>query len=259
MKIIFLGDICAKPGRQAIFDHMERLRERYEPDFIIANAENAAGGFGLTPSVATELLTKVDCLTLGDHFLDRKELIPFLETETRILRPLNLPPGAPGHGYQIFNRNGKKIAVVNLLGRVFLRPVDCPFQKIREVLFSLREKTKVIVVDFHAEATAEKVAMGWFLDGEVSAVIGTHTHVPTADERILPKGTAYITDIGMCGALDSVLGMKIETSLRRILTGLPYRLEPATTNIKLLGVYLEIEEETGRANLIKRIQEPEDV
>lgn len=259
MKILFLGDICAQPGRQVVIDNIDRLREKYEADFVIANGENAAGGFGLTAKIATELLAKIDCLTLGDHFLDRKELAPFLEMENRIVRPLNFPPGVPGRGYQIFSLNGKKIAVINLLGRVFLRPVDCPFQRVREILLPIREKTKLIIVDFHAEATAEKVAMGWFLDGEVSAVIGTHTHIPTADERILPKGTAYITDIGMCGALDSVLGMKIEISLKRILTGVSHRLEPASNNIKISGVYLMIDETSGRANSIKRIKEPENV
>ncbi len=256
MEIIFLGDICAKPGRRAVFEQLPKLREKYKPDFVIANAENSAGGFGLTPKIASELLTKVDGLTLGDHFLDRKELIPFLESEDRIIRPLNYPSDTPGRGFRFFNKDDKVIAVVNLLGRVFLRPIDCPFQSIKKVLPLIREKTKVIIVDFHAEATAEKVAMGWFLDGEVSAVLGTHTHIPTADERILPKGTAYITDIGMCGALDSVLGMKVESSLKRILTGIPYRLEPANNNVNLCGVLLTIDDKTGRAIAIKRIQEP---
>jgi metallophosphoesterase (TIGR00282 family) len=260
MNLLFLGDICAKPGRSIILEEIDRVKEKYEADFVIANGENAAGGFGITPAIATELLMKIDCLTLGDHSLDRKEVGPFLESEPRIIRPLNYPIGVPGRGFQIFEAgNGKmRIAVVNLLGRVFLKPIDCPFQRIREILLPLREKTKIIIVDFHAEATAEKVAMGWFLDGEVSAVIGTHTHIQTADERILPKGTAYITDAGMCGALDSVLGMKVETSIKRILTGISYRLEPATTNLKICGVFLTIDEDTGKATGIKRIKEPNE-
>jgi len=257
MRVLFLGDICAQPGRQAVLNNIERMKRDYQPEFVIANGENAAGGFGITPKIAEELLKRIDCLTLGDHFLDRKELIPFLEEESRILRPLNLPPGAPGRGSQIFNHNGKKVAVINLLGRIFLRPIDCPFRRVREEIGRIKSETKIIIVDFHAEATAEKVAMGWFLDGAVSAVLGTHTHVPTADERILPKGTAYITDVGMCGALDSVLGMKIESSLQRILTGIPYRLEPSNSNINLCGCLLEIDEETGKAISIKRISEPE--
>ncbi len=257
IKILFLGDICSKAGRNAVYENSERLARDYEAHFIIANGENAAGGFGITPNIAIELLQKIDCITLGDHFLDRKELVPFLEDESRIIRPLNYPKGTPGRGYQIFQLPGseKKIAVINLLGRIFLKPIDCPFQRVQEAIALIREQTRIIIVDFHAEATAEKMAMGWFLDGEVSSVIGTHTHIPTADERILPKGTAYITDVGMCGAHDSVLGMRVESSLKRLMTGIPYRLEPADSNVNICGVLIEIDEDTGKARSIRRIKE----
>ncbi|MEN9979070.1 MAG: TIGR00282 family metallophosphoesterase [candidate division WOR-3 bacterium] len=255
-RILFLGDVCAEPGREAVKHLLPGLKATFHPGFCIVNGENAAGGYGITPKLAEELLRAgADCITTGDHCFDRHELWEFLNTEEKILRPLNFPPGAPGRGfgvYELKSGNGR-IAIINLVGRVFMKPVDCPFQRIRTLLTEIRSRTPVIIVDFHAEATAEKRAMGWFLDGQVSAVIGTHTHIQTADEEILPGGTAYITDAGMCGAFDSVLGMKKDLSLRRLIEQVPLRLQPATGDIRLNGVVVDIDTETGRAVRIERL------
>lgn len=254
-RILFLGDVCAEPGREAVKRLLPTLKAEWKPAFCIVNGENAAGGYGITPRLAEELFqVGADCITTGDHCFDRHEVWEFLSLEPRILRPLNFPVGAPGRGWGIYDlRSGKgKITVVNLLGRVFMKPVDCPFIRIKTMLEESHHPL-MTVVDFHAEATAEKRAMGWFLDGRVSAVLGTHTHIQTADEEILPQGTGYITDAGMCGAFDSVLGMKKDLSLRRLIEQVPVRLQPANGDIRINGVIIDICPETGRTIKIERL------
>ncbi len=257
MKILFLGDIVGNPGREAIFKLLPGIKSAYKIDLTIANAENAAGGAGITPSVAEELF-KLGCnvLTTGDHIWDRREIAEILNQGKFLLRPLNFPVEAPGKGWCAFElASGTKVAVVSLLGRVFMKPlVDCPFKAIREILPELAKITPVILVDIHAEATSEKIAMAYFLDGRVSAVVGTHTHVQTADERILPLGSAFISDLGMCGPFDSVIGQKKEKIIERYLTGMPTRFEVATSDVALQGVVLDIDEKTGKARSIERIQ-----
>ncbi|MGQ9707279.1 MAG: TIGR00282 family metallophosphoesterase [bacterium] len=255
-RILFLGDVCAEPGRLALRQLLPRLKDELKPDFCIVNGENAAGGFGITPRLAQELFSAgADCITTGDHSFDRKEVWEYLDAEPRILRPLNYPPSAPGRGWAVyqFPAPNERLVVINLLGRVFMKPVDCPFQRVKAVLEQLNPTSRVIIVDFHAEATAEKQGMGWFLDGRVSAVVGTHTHIQTADERVLSQGTAYITDIGMCGAFDSVLGMRKDLSLRRLVEMVPVRLQPASGDIRVNGVLVDVEGETGRAVLVERV------
>jgi metallophosphoesterase (TIGR00282 family) len=225
-------------------------------DFIIANGENASGGMGITPSHAEMLLDMgVQCITSGNHIWRKKETIPFLDQEPRILRPANYPPGAPGRGSGIYTTpQGNKVGVVNLEGQVFMRPLLSPFKTAEEHIAALRRETQVIIVDFHAEATSEKMALGWFLDGQVSAVVGTHTHVQTADDRVLPGGTAYITDVGMTGPIDSVIGIKKEIAVERFLTLLPNKFEPATGNVELQGAIVEVDENTGLALGIRRVK-----
>lgn len=253
-RVLLLGDICSRPGRQGVIDCLPQLRTELGLDFVIANAENAAGGYGLTPEIVAELLAAgVDCITTGDHFLDRRQIVPVMESEPRLLRPLNFPDGVPGRGIGIYDLSSGKIAVVNLLGRVYMRPSDCPFQRVRAELANIRRVARVIIVDFHAEATAEKLSMGWYLDGEVTAVLGTHTHVATADERVLPRGTAYMTDVGMCGAQDSVLGMRQDQAIRRMVLNIPLRLEAATGRVLLSGALVELDRETGSALCIQRL------
>lgn len=265
--MLFLGDVCAEPGRKAVEWEIAGLRQRLGADFIIANAENAAGGYGITPVIADGLLKAgVGCITTGDHAFDRKEVWEYLGTESRILRPLNFPPQAPGRGSGIYecrmtNAEGTgereattvKVAVVSLQGRVFMKPLDCPFRRMLPALDEIRRETPVVFVDIHAEATAEKQAMGWFLDGRVSAVLGSHTHVQTADEAILAGGSAYITDAGMCGSFDSVLGMSKDTSLRRMIEMVPVRLQPATGDVRINGVWVDVEPSSGRALSIGRL------
>lgn len=253
LRVLFLGDICAEPGRRAVTATLPGLRTQLKLDFVAANCENAAAGYGVTPAIAEELFAAgIDCLTSGDHIFDRKEIWDFLSGDRRLLRPLNYPPQAPGRGWSVFELPECRVAVVNVAGRVFMKPLDCPFRRLLPVLDELQHRTPVIVVDFHAEATAEKQAMGWFLDGRVSAVLGTHTHVQTADERILPAGTGYISDIGMCGSFDGVLGMTRETSLRRIIDMVPLRLRAATDDCRLNGVVIEIERASGHCLSISR-------
>ncbi len=257
MRILFIGDIVGAPGREAIRTLLPKLKKKYNVDLSIANGENAAGGSGITPRLAEELFSfGLNMLTTGDHIWKRKEILEILDSEMRLLRPANYPPGAPGRGYGIIEtKKGEKVGVINLEGRVFMSSLDCPFKCAKEAVEEIREKTRVILVDMHAEATSEKIAMGWFLNGLVSAVLGTHTHVQTADERILPGGTAYITDLGMSGPYDSVIGRKVEQILARFLTQMPVRFEMAKNNVQLHGVVLDIDEKTGKARSIERVQE----
>jgi metallophosphoesterase (TIGR00282 family) len=253
VRLLFLGDIIGRPGRQALDRFLPGLVEKYKPSLIVANAENAAGGSGLTPDIGRELLGRLDVLTSGNHIWDKKEGLGYLDQEPQLLRPANYPPGNPGRGHLLHtDRSGHRVAVLNLQGRVFMEPIDCPFRAADELVERLRVETPVVVVDFHAEATSEKQAMGWYLDGRASAVIGTHTHVPTADEHILPGGTAYLTDAGMAGGFRSVIGMRREQALARFLTSIPQRFEPGKDGLVLSAVFVEIEAASGRAMDIKR-------
>ena len=250
MLILVIGDIVGQPGRQAVYKCLPGLRQQYELDMIIANAENAAGGFGLTSAIARELFDAgIDVLTSGNHIWAQKEIIPYLDGELPILRPLNYPPGVPGRGYIIT----RQTIVVNLMGRTFMSDIDCPFRAMDKLLAELERKPPVIIVDFHAEATSEKVAMGRYLDGRVSAVLGTHTHVGTIDAQLLPQGTAYVTDIGMAGPLDSIIGDDPESVLQRFLTGMPHRLSVGKGKPVLNAIMVEVAEESGRAINIERI------
>jgi len=256
MRILFIGDIVGRPGRNIIRAKLNLFRENEKIDVVIANGENSAGGSGLTPRISEELFEGgVDILTSGDHIWKKREIYDFLDENDTIVRPLNYPEGAPGKGVTVVNVAGKEIAVINLLGRVFMDAVDCPFRSVQKEIEELKKRTPVIIVDMHAEATSEKVAMGWFLDGKVSAVIGTHTHIQTADEKILPNGTAYITDCGMTGPYDSVIGRKKEYILERFLTQLPTRFEMAESGIEMHGVIMDIDEATGKALSIERVQQ----
>ena len=256
IKILAIGDIVGKPGRQAVKALLPKIKKEEAIDFSIGNAENAAGGSGVTREVSDELLGYgLDVLTSGDHIWRKKEVLDIINIEKRLLRPLNFPEGAPGSGSWIYQlKDGMPICVINIVGRVFMNTLECPFRTIRRELERIKEKTPVVIVDFHAEATSEKIAMGYFLDGLVSAVLGTHTHIQTADEKILPKGTAYITDLGMTGPYDSVIGRTVEEILERFITQLPTRFQVAENDIQLHGVALEIETKTGKAVSIKRIQ-----
>jgi metallophosphoesterase (TIGR00282 family) len=256
MKILFIGDIVGSPGREAVKKLLPELTKEHGLGFVVANAENSAGGSGITRRIADELFDcGVDALTSGDHIWKKKEIFDFIDKDPRILRPVNFPEGAPGSGYAVFNsKGGVKVGVVNVNGRVFMEALDCPFRSTEKAVRELSAQTKIIIVDIHAEATSEKVALGWYLDGAVSAIIGTHTHIQTADERILPKGTAYLTDAGMAGPLDSVIGRKIEDVLPRFLTCIARGFEVATENVQLQGAVVDIDEKTGKANSIIRIQ-----
>lgn len=251
--VLFIGDLIGRPGRRALARFLPELKRKYQPDLIVANAENAAGGNGLTEEIGKELFFLVDVLTSGNHIWDKKEVLNYLEKEPRLLRPANYPAGNPGRGHYVFqSENGIKAAVLNLQGRVFMEPIECPFRQADRELETILPITPIVIIDFHAEATSEKQALGWYLDGRVSALIGTHTHIPTADERILPKGTAYITDVGMAGGLNSVIGMKREQALQRFLTSRPQRFEPATDGLLLNAVFISIDPESGKALSIKR-------
>lgn len=255
VKLLFIGDIFGKPGRKAVKKILPQFRDDQEFDLVIANGENLAGGLGLTKNTANEMFDSgVDVLTSGNHLWDKRESIDFISEAHRILKPANYPSDVPGKEYFEFKLpGGKKLFIVNLMGRTFTVNVDCPFQKINQFLEKISTFTPLIFVDFHAEATAEKKAFGWFLDGRVSAVVGTHTHVQTADERILPRGTAYITDAGMTGPHDSVIGVRIKNSITRFRQQIPNRFIAAKKNIQLQGVSIQIDETNGQAQKIKRI------
>lgn len=257
MKILLIGDIVGNPGREAVRALVPQLRRRHDLDLVVANCENIAGGAGVTPKTAQELFgCGVDFLTSGQHIWRYKEIMPYLNQEPRLIRPANYPPGAPGAGAGVITaRDGTKVGVLNLVGRVFLENVDCPFRAAQREVERLRRETPVILVDMHAEATSEKIAMGWYLDGQVSAVVGTHTHIQTADERVLPKGTAYLTDLGMTGPYDSVIGRRVDQILERFLTGIPQKFEVPETNVILCGAIVEVDAKTGRAERIERVQE----
>lgn len=252
IRCLFLGDIVGKPGREAVGATLPELRRRFGADLVIANVENAAGGFGITEAVAQELRSVgVELMTTGNHVWDKREAYAFIADCPYLVRPANYPPGAPGRGSLVYRVAGIPVGLVNLSGRAFMDNLDDPFRLSLDLVESLRRETQLIIVDFHAEATAEKVAMGWYLNGKASAVLGTHTHVPTADARILPRGTAYITDVGMVGPRDSVLGMEPETILRRFLTQLPARFPVAEGPVTVCGVSLELDAESGKAERIE--------
>ena len=245
-----VGDVVGKPGRKATSVLLPELREKHSIDLIVANGENAAGGIGLTPETAQELLQAgVDIITSGNHIWHHKEIIPYIENEPRVLRPLNMPPGVPGHGYLIT----EKAMVVSLMGRVFVGHFDCPFRAMDCLLEEVNPRPPVILVDFHGEATAEKVALGWYLDGRVSAVLGTHTHVGTIDTRILPKGTAFVSDVGMVGATNSVIGDDTDAVIQRFLTMMPHRLSVGKGNPMFNSVLVDVEDDSGRALSICRL------
>jgi metallophosphoesterase (TIGR00282 family) len=251
--LLFIGDIVGQPGRRALQKFLPRLAEKHKPSVVVANGENAAGGSGLTEEIGRELLQEVDVLTSGNHIWDKKEVLPYLEKEKRLLRPANYPPGTPGFSSYLFqDPRGFQVGILNLQGRVFMEPIDCPFRRADEEVAALRAVTPIVLVDFHAEATSEKQAMGWHLEGRASAVIGTHTHVPTADERVLPGGTAVLTDVGMAGAHNSVIGISREQALQRFLTSRPVRFEPGKDGLFLSAAVVEVDAQSGRALSVVR-------
>jgi 2',3'-cyclic-nucleotide 2'-phosphodiesterase len=256
MNILFVGDIFGSVGRDTLINLLPGLKKKYDIDFVAVNGENSAGGAGITPAISRELLSiGVDVITSGNHIWKEKDIIEYIKEEPYLLRPANYPSDVPGAGSVVWVHDDKKIAVVNLLGRIFMPQMDCPFRIGLEEIEKLRKTTRIIIVDIHAEATSEKVAMGWFLDGKVSAVLGTHTHVQTADEKILPQGCAYITDVGMTGPTESVIGINKDIAIKKFLTNMPFRFEPGKGKGILCAVVVQIEDSSGRALSIKRIQE----
>jgi metallophosphoesterase (TIGR00282 family) len=255
VKVLFIADIIGKPGRLAVSQELHRLVDRNIIDIVIANGENSAGGFGITEETAKELYGfGIHLLTSGNHIWDKKESVDFINREEKLIRPANYPPGAPGQGSTVIqSASGIRVAVLNLEGRVFMNALDCPFRVAEKEIARLKEITPVVIVDFHAEATSEKMALGAFLDGKASAVLGTHTHVQTADERLLPGGTAYITDVGMTGSFDSVIGIRKELAVEKFLSQMPVRFEVAKKDIRMNCVALEIDEISGKALSIERI------
>jgi metallophosphoesterase (TIGR00282 family) len=255
IRLLFIGDIVGRPGRDLIRRGVGALREYHQVDLVIANVENAAAGFGITREIGEELLDYgLDVMTSGNHIWDRKEAIDYIGIEPRLLRPANFPAAVPGNGsYLARTADGVSVGVINVMGRVFMTCIDDPFAVVMKEIEALKTRARVIFIDFHAEATSEKVAMGWHLDGKVTAVVGTHTHVQTADDRVLPRGTAYLTDVGMTGPHDSIIGVEIAAALGRFLTGMPSRFETAEGNPRLNAVIIEADEETGRALDIERL------
>ena len=255
IRLLFIGDIVGKPGRDCVRAGLSALVDYHQIDLVIANVENAAGGFGITREIGEQLLDLgVDVMTSGNHIWDKKEALDYVGIEPRLLRPANFPAGAPGNGsYLARSRDGRSVGVVNVMGRVFMTALDDPFVVAEREVRKLRERTRVVFVDFHAEATSEKLAMGWHLDGRATAVVGTHTHVQTADDRLLPKGTAYLTDAGMTGPHDSIIGVEVAPALARFTTAMPQKFDTATANPRLNGVVVEADEDTGCATEIERI------
>ena len=255
MNLLFIGDVNGRAGRNLVREHLDRLVDRHRVDYAVANVENAADGFGITPPLAAELEGMgLHVMTSGNHIFDKVEILPYFEDHPNLLRPHNYPAGAPGTGVHLgTTAGGVQVAVVNLMGRVFMTPLDCPFRTADRILAEIGARCRVVLVDFHAEATSEKVALGWYLDGRVSAVVGTHTHVQTADERVLPGGTAVITDVGMTGARDSVIGVEKELAIRRFLQQMPVRFSCARKNPRLCAVLIDVDEASGRARGIQRL------
>ncbi len=255
MKVLFIGDIIGEPGRKMVRASMRKLMETHRPDLVVANGENAAGGFGITAEIAEELfLLGIHVLTSGNHVWDKKEIEPYLAKQDRLIRPANYPEGNPGFGSVVISTASGKASVLNLEGRVFMSNLEDPFRVAVQEIEKLKKETPVIIIDFHAEATSEKVALAWHVDGKASAVIGTHTHVQTADERILTSGTAFITDAGMTGPVDSVIGVKKEQAIARFLSQTPHRFEIPKGPVHLNAVIIDIDTKTGKANSIERVQ-----
>ncbi len=253
--ILIIGDIVGRSGREVISKSLSSIIEEYNIDFVIANGENAAGGFGISSKIALIFLNQgIDVITSGNHIWNNKDILKIIDTEKRILKPANYPENTPGNGWNIYKKNGFEILVINLMGRVEMLPTDCPFRKLDFILEEVsKDKYDISVVDFHAEATSEKIAMGWYADGKVDAIVGTHTHVQTADERVLPKGTAYITDIGMTGAFDSVIGMEKENIIKHFLTQMPAKYKVAKDDLRLQGVIITFSKNSKRCKSILRI------
>lgn len=258
MRILFIGDIVGKPGRRAVHELLPELISSYQIDFVIANGENAAAGFGITREIVEDLFdARIDVLTMGNHVWDKKEILDFIADYESLIRPANYPGSALGRGSVVMpSIKGYHVGVINLMGRVFMHPLECPFRTAEQEIEKIRKRTKIILVDMHAEATSEKIAMGWFLDGKVTAVVGTHTHVQTADDRVLPGGTAYITDVGMTGPFDSVIGTRKEIVLERFLTQIPNKFEVAKGDVRLQAVLIDVDEKTGCALSIERLSLP---
>ena len=256
MKVIIIGDVVGRPGRKILAEKLTSLKSQHEAEFVVVNVENAAEGAGVVPKIGDEILnTGVDVMTSGNHIFDKKEVIQYIENQPRLIRPANYAPDAPGRGLWLGSPgSGTQVAVINLQGRVFMPPSDCPFRTADRLLAEIGNRASVIIVDHHAEATSEKLAMGRYLDGRVSVVVGTHTHVQTADEQILPGGTGYITDLGMTGPYDSVIGVESQLVIMRFLRGLPIRYQTASHNPQLHGVVVEIDERSGKALSIARLQ-----
>jgi metallophosphoesterase (TIGR00282 family) len=254
-----MGDIVGSAGRKALFSTLPYLKNKYNPDIVLVNGENAAGGRGITGKIAKDFFNLgVHGITMGNHTWDNKEIFEFIDDETRMVRPANFPEGTPGRGYTVIKAGNKELALVNIQGRTFLPALDCPFTKVDEILNQVRKKHKCVFVDFHAEATSEKIAMGWYLDGRASVVVGTHTHVQTHDERILPQGTAYVTDVGMTGSYEGVLGMERQAVIKKFMSQLPVRFVADEGRWQAHGVVAEIDEKTGHALSIKLIRLSED-
>jgi len=257
MKVLFLGDIFGNPGREHATKELPWIVKNNEIDIVVTNGENAAGGIGITPAISDMLLNSgIDVLTSGNHIYKKREIYDYISNEPRLIKPANFPPETPGNGYYIFSNEktgGIKIAVVNMCGRVFVENLDCPFRKMDEILEKISGITRLIIVDFHAEVTSEKVAMGWYLDGRVSAVIGTHTHIQTADERVLPGGTAFISDVGMVGSRDSVIGVRKDIIIEKFIKTMPQKFVVADGDVWINGAIIEINEKTGHAISISRL------
>ena len=254
MRVLMIGDVVAKPGRIAVLERIQDLREQHHIDLAVMNAENLAGGFSVTPPLCEELFSSgIDVMTSGNHIFDKKEAIDYIRKQPRLVRPANYPPNTPGSGVWAGEVNGAHVAVMNLMGRVFMPPSDDPFRIVDQILQSLSQKTTVRIVDMHAEATSEKVAMGWHLDGRVSAVVGTHTHVQTADDRILPQGTAYLTDLGMTGSYAGVIGMNKADVIARFTSATARRAEHSSGQVRICGAVIDVDEATGRARTIERV------
>jgi 2',3'-cyclic-nucleotide 2'-phosphodiesterase len=254
MRILFIGDVVGSPGRKMISEYLPRLKRKYNPTVTIINGENSAGGRGITSKIVKLMMESgAQAITMGNHTWDNREIFDFIDTTPQLIRPANFPEGTPGKGYTLIKVNNIEIAIINLQGRTFLPPLDCPFRTADAIIKDVKKRTPYIFVDFHAEASSEKQAIGWYLDGQVSAVVGTHTHVQTADERILPNGTAYITDVGMTGPYDGILGMEREAVLKKFLTNLPVRFEVVEGREQLNGVLIDLDRATGLAKSIKRI------